>query len=168
MQAWDGNQVYRRGSRPMRSTQAVPGEVPRSNGFSVLELMIIIAVLAVTFSLALPVYERYSTQSKLGEAISTAIDAKTSISLSCTENPGISTLSNATAGYKFISTRYVQSIRISGSCEKPFITIRTLNTGVTPDIVLVLAGTGTVSNSNMEWSCSSNALEKYIPDECRA
>lgn len=151
----------------MRSTRAVPGEVLRRNGFSVLELMIIIAALAVTFSLALPVYERYSIQSKLGEAISTATDAKTSIALSCTENPGIDDLSNSTSGYKFISTRYVQSIRISGSCKKAFITIRTLNTGVKPDIVLVLAGSGISSNANRDWSCSSNALEKYKPEECK-
>jgi type IV pilus assembly protein PilA len=151
----------------MTSIAEAPNEVPRSNGLSVLELMIIIAVLAVTFSLALPVYERYSIQSKLGEAVSTAIDAKTSVALSCAENPGIGRLSNSAAGYTFISTRFVRSIRISGSCKKAFITIRTLNTGVKPDIVLVLAGAGTSSHSNMDWNCSSNALEKYLPDECR-
>ena len=136
-------------------------------GFTLIELMIVVAIIAIILSLALPVYTDYTTRAKVGEAMSVGAAAKTAVASSCVEDPTINPLTNAKAGYSYTPSKWVLSIVASGPCTNPVITITTQNIGVSPDIVLILTGDLNTGRSRINWICTSNTLNNHVPTECR-
>ncbi len=106
------------------------------SGFTLIELMIVVAIVAVLLSLALPVYSNYARRAKIAENLSVGNSAKTSVSATCVEDLTISALNNSLAGYSFEAgsnnTDYVESVQASGPCTSPLITITSKNTGQSP------------------------------------
>lgn len=145
------------GNRPRRAT----------SGFTLIELMIVVAIIAILLSLALPVYTNYTTRTKVGEALSIGAGAKTAVASTCIEDPTIDPLDNARAGYDFGNSKYVESIVASGPCLTPVVTITTQNIGVTPDIVLTLTGDLEVEGGRVTWVCASNTDNNNVPHVCR-
>ncbi len=139
----------------------------RQAGFTLIELMIVLAVIAVIVSLALPVYTDYTIRAKVGEAMSVGAAAKTAISATCIEDPTIDPLTNSMAGYSFAPSEWVDTVVASGPCTNPVITVTTQNTGATPDIVLTLTGNLDATLSRLQWVCTSNAADRNVPPECR-
>lgn len=142
---------------------------PSHSGFTLIELMIVVAIIAIILTLALPVYTNYSIRAKIGEAISVAAAAKTAVTGTCMEDPTRTGLSNGAAGYSFNDSTWVESITVSEDCAEPLITIVTRNTGAPeppPEITL----TGTFSGSGIiNWTCASpNAPNYLMPSTCRS
>jgi type IV pilus assembly protein PilA len=141
----------------------------RHGGFTLIELMIVIAIIAIVLTLALPVYSNYSVRAKVGEALSVAAAAKTSASEACQDDPSIPSLSSSLAGYLFEGSLYAESVEISGPCLRPVITITTRNTGTTPSPVLVLTGDNTANSGRFRWTCSMTVGQNiHVPSTCRS
>ena len=139
-----------------------------SKGFTLIELMIVVAIIAIILTLALPVYSNYAVRAKVGEALSVGAAALTATGATCIEDPRITDLTNAKAGYGFLPGPFVASISIEGACTEPRIVIRTQGTGATPDPVLTLTGYLTPGNGQMTWSCVTNGPNIYVPKSCRS
>jgi type IV pilus assembly protein PilA len=138
-----------------------------SKGFTLIELMIVIAIIAILVSLALPAYQDYTIRTRVSEGLSLAGAAKMAVAETCMTDSTI-TPSNATTGYSLTSSKYVQSIVISNSCAQPWIVIRTQNTGAATDVVLSLDGYIAAGTGRVEWNCHRVAGEKqHIPQSCR-
>jgi Tfp pilus assembly protein FimT len=137
-------------------------------GFTLIELLIIVAVLSVVLSGAHSWHANYAIRIKIAEAISTADSAKTAIHVACTENPGISVLTNNTTGQGFPTSPYVESISISGSCTSPVITVLTVNTGMLVDPMLTIKSDNSVDNDLWSWTCASDGLNVHMPDVCHS
>jgi len=141
----------------------------RSGGFTLIELMIVVAIIAIILTLALPVYSNYTIRAKTGEALGSAAPAKTAISATCIEDVSVSSLNNAKAGYGFGATEYVADIQASGPCTTPVITITTRNTGRSPDPVIVLTGQFSAGAAVITWVCTSVATPNHLlPNACRS
>jgi type IV pilus assembly protein PilA len=140
----------------------------RQAGFTLIELMIVVAVIAVIVSLALPVYTSYTIRAKVGEALSVAAAAKTAVSATCIEDPTIDPLTDSNAGHAFAASKYVASIGFSGSCRDPVITVTTQNTGAPAPIDLVLTGNMPADAGRMNWVCTANTANRNVPAECRS
>jgi len=142
-----------------------------TSGFTLIELMIVIAIIAIILTLALPVYSTYLVRSKIGEGLSVANAAVTAVSATCVEDMTIAPLTNNKAGYNFTpdpgDEAYVESIVVSGSCTDPVITITTKNTGTSPDPILVLTGAVRPGNGYVSWVCSSTSPNSLLPSSCR-
>ena len=136
-------------------------------GFTLIELMIVVAIIAIILTLALPVYSNYSIRAKVGEALSVGAAAKTSTASTCVETPNLPELTNENAGYIFIPTEHLQSIDISGPCTAPVITLTTQNTGAPEDIVIVLRGESPGLTGRIAWTCTTDASFIYVPADCR-
>ena len=136
-------------------------------GFTLIELMIVLAVIAIIVTLAIPTYSNYSARSKIAESLSVAAGAKTAVASTCQENPTITNLTNNLAGYNFQETEYVSSIVIDGSCLAPRITMTTQVTGIQPDPVLTLTGDFTLAG-RITWICVSDGLNVHVPNTCRS
>ena len=138
-----------------------------SQGFTLIELMIVIAIIAVLVSLALPTYQDFTIRTKVSEGLSVAAGAKLAVAETCTTDPSISP-TNATAGYAFTPSKYVNSVVISHTCAEPWIVIRTVNTGAATDVVLSLDGYFDSGTGHVEWNCHQvRGEDRHIPQSCR-
>ena len=138
-----------------------------NKGFTLLELMAVIAVIGLLLAIALPTYADYSARAKVSEGISLAGAAKTAVSeyrLSSSQWPS----DNAAAGLPAaasITGHDVRSVAVSGaglitvtfSSMEPALHAKTL--------VLTPAYGG----GSMTWSCTTGSTleEQYLPADCR-
>jgi len=142
-------------------------------GFTLIELMIVIAIIAIILALALPVYSNYTIRAKIAEGLSLGNSAKTAISSTCIESPALGSIDNSIAGYGFLEglndEDYVEDIQASGPCTAPIITITTKNTGQIPAPVLLMTGELLAGSGKIEWRCSSNNTPNWLlPNSCRS
>jgi type IV pilus assembly protein PilA len=138
-----------------------------SSGFTLIELMIVVAIIAIILTVALPVYTDYTIRAKVGEALSVANAAKAAVSSSCIENPAIQSITSDNMGYQFSATRYVASIALSGACSQPVIAVQTQATGASPpDPIITL--TGQLQGGNMDFTCMTSGANQHVPRECRS
>lgn len=141
-------------------------------GFTLIELMIVIATLAILMTMALPLYSNYTIRAKLAEALSVANTTKTSLAATCNESPRLLNVRNKLAGHFFeegVGDGYVENVEIGGTCSNPQITITTRNTGQSPDPVLALQGSLEPASGQMTWTCfSANTPGWLLPKRCRS
>jgi type IV pilus assembly protein PilA len=145
----------------------------KERGYTLIELMIVIAILAIVLTVAVPVYSNYTIRAKIAEGLSLANAAKTTVSATCVENRTLTSLTNSAAGYNFIagtdSTDYVADIQASGTCTAPILTVTTMNTGHSPDPQITMTGTVAIGSGQVTWKCSSSNTPNYLlPVTCRS
>ena len=136
--------------------------IRKQDGFTLIELMIVIAILAILLAIAIPAYQDYAARAKASEAVNLSAAPKLAVSetfLSGDPLPG----SNAAAGYSFGGpTTYVASIAIG---TNGVITSTSQATGC-PGAEPVFTFTPDTTTGNVQWNCSSTNVQ-CAPSSCR-
>jgi prepilin-type N-terminal cleavage/methylation domain-containing protein len=140
--------------------------MPRKNqGFTLIELMIVIAILGILLAIALPAYNTYTVRSKVSEGLNMAVFAK--VSVAETFHSTGSVPNQAATGYNFgAGTSYVANVTIAGD-GSGIITITTQSTGASPDVVLALEP-NLAAGLPLTWICrTTQGNSIYAPANCR-
>ena len=136
-------------------------------GFTLIELMIVIAIIAILAALALPAYQDYTIRAKVTEGIGLAAAAKLAVSETAASVNGLASVTAANSGYTFTANAatYVAAITIANG---GLITVTTRATGATVDPVLTLTPVQAVATDPVVWTCLNTAgLDNHVPATCR-
>ena len=136
-------------------------------GFTLIELMIVVAIIGILAAIAIPQYQDYTIRARVSEAVNLASAAKTSVAEFFNTNQDMPT-DNSQAGYSSPSTAIVSGITIARTNSTTATVTVSLaqNTQLGPMSQGTVLLTGTGSNAVVSWTCSgSNA--RYLPANCR-
>lgn len=140
-------------------------------GFTLIELMIVVAIVGILAAIALPAYQDYTVRSKVTEGLTLAESAKTAVTEHY-QTIGHFPLNGTSAGYDSPQTKYVTSITISSGQIFIKYSAAGLGGGVdTTSDMLELSPISTASGA-MDWKCKSSGITnpinaKYLPANCR-
>lgn len=140
-------------------------------GFTLIELMIVIAIVGILAAVALPAYQDYTARAQMSEALTLAEGQKSAVVEYYSDN-GTFPNSNASAGIATstdIKGKYVASVKVEGNASAASITATMNASGVNKDIAsktLVLAGKQ--NSGSFEWTCKAGSVDnKFLPSSCR-
>ena len=135
-------------------------------GFTLIELMIVVAIIAILAAIALPAYQDYTIRAQVSEGATLADGAKTAV-WDFIANTGRMPTNNKSAGLAAATSiigNYVQQLNVAGGV----ITVtygRNANMKIAGDTLLMSPDS---AGGSIPWRCHSTTLDgKYLPTSCR-
>lgn len=126
-------------------------------GFTLIELMIVVAIIGILAAVALPAYQDYTIRARASEVLLAASSARTAVTELCQARDGCSGIADITiASSKFVSEGAVGA----GGTIYVSATAALGTTGFA--VSMAPSWTGQTVN----WVCNTN-IAKYAPSSCR-
>jgi type IV pilus assembly protein PilA len=132
-------------------------------GFTLIELMIVVAIIGILAAVAIPAYQDYTVRARVSEGLAMAAGAKTAV------------VENAASGTSFDtgwtspgSTQNISSMTINSTSG--LITVTTTTRAGNGTITLTPSPTltvGTPPDAVITWACGGTLAAKYKPANCR-
>ena len=133
-------------------------------GFTLIELMIVIAILGILIAIALPAYQNYSIRTKNAECLNVAAGAKLSVAETAQDRGSLALITANNHGYTFAASDYCASVAIT-----PVTGVITAISQATGGPPVTFTLTPVEAAGRLEWTCTAAGQDNdaQIPGECR-
>lgn len=145
----------------------------QNRGFTLIELMIVVAIIGILAAVAIPAYQSYIARAQMAEALSLADGLKTAVAENYGQSgacPGVNS-SAASGGVPLdttISGQYV--LKVDTTATLPCTITATMQP--TPQVSGKIASKTLTLQMNdnggsLSWACTSSAAQQYVPKACK-
>ena len=138
----------------------------KQQGFTLIELMIVVAIIGILAAIAIPAYQDYTIRAQVSEGINLAAGSKTAVT-EFYQDTGGWPADNTAAGVEVpasINGKYTTSVTIAAnSITVAYGASANANIAASTLTLVAVDRTGAV-----EWDCTSaNLPNKWVPAACR-
>ena len=147
-------------------------------GFTLIELMIVVAIIGILAAIAIPAYQDYIARAQMSEALSLASGLKTPVTEVSSQSSvcPVNSAANTAGGISLASTitgKYVKTVTTGGTdgdaTKLPVCTITVLmkSAGISSGLLgKSLRLTQVPAAGSVDWKCESTADQQYLPKSC--
>ena len=133
-------------------------------GFTLIELMIVVAIIGILAAIAIPAYQDYTKRAHVSEGLSLAAGAKTAVSEFYSTN-NTWPANNTSAGLAASNTITGNAVTAVGVAASQITVVYNSKVDATSNTLILGA---TVNGGAIVWSCKGGTVDqKYRPSNCR-
>ena len=137
----------------------------KQQGFTLIELMIVVAIIGILAAIAIPAYQDYTIRAQVSEGLNLAGGSKVAVTEYYQDTGGFPA-DNTTAGISpplTINGKYTTQVQVTGAAI-------TVTYGASANSK-ILGGTLTLTATDnvgaVEWVCTASFANKWLPASCR-
>jgi type IV pilus assembly protein PilA len=143
-------------------------EMKKQQGFTLIELMIVVAIIGILAAIAIPAYQDYTIRAQVSEGLNLSGGAKAAVT-EYFQDRGAMPTNNTLAGLAQpteIQGKYVESVTVGASGVITVDYGNEAHTVIAPNSIRMTPSTAQAGS--VQWDCDSAAIEnKHLPAACR-